>query len=210
MKSLVFILLLFTIDISADLTKESEDALAKKAAQIRQELHLDKKILTENEKKIEAIRKELNIPISISLKDNDSSNLVWIKKGKLSEESDNIIDTISMTLTDIKNNLLLEDNEEPSSFYKSFGLVNIFGSNTKENHRFFEGVHDTGKSFYQGFKYSGQSAELMSGVMYYNAKMYNTMFGIFDDSPFNIFEDEDETSILDIFEKSNEFLNILD
>jgi len=209
MKRFIFILLLITIDISAEFTKESAEALAKQAAQIRQELHLDKKILTDKEKKIEAIRQELNIPTTISLKDNDISNSLGNKKSILPENTDSIIDAISTTFLDMKNTLL-EDKEDSSSFSESLEIPSIFGFNKKENHTFFEDIHDTGKSFYKGFKHTGESAEFMSGVMYYNAKMYNTMFGMFDDSPFNIFEDEDENSLLDVFEKGNDFLNILD
>ena len=209
MKRLIFSLLLTTIVVSAEFTKESAEVLSKQAAQIRQELHLDKKILTDKEKKIEAIRKELNIPTTISLKDNEISDSLGNKKSILPEDSDSIIDTISTTLLDMKNTLL-EADENPLSFSESLEIPSIFGSNKKENYTFFEDIQDTGKSFYKGFKHSGESAEFMSGVMYYNAKMYNTMFGVFDDSPFNIFEDEDENSLLDVFEKGNDLLNILD
>lgn len=59
-------------------------------------------------------------------------------------------------------------------------------------------------------KYSGTSAEFSSGMMYRSSKMYNTMFGVFEDSPFNVFEEEDESSIFDVFESGNSMLDILD
>jgi len=46
--------------------------------------------------------------------------------------------------------------------------------------------------------------------MYKSSKMYNTMFGMYEDSPFNVFEDEEETSVFDVFEGGNKVLDIFD
>jgi hypothetical protein len=73
---------------------------------------------------------------------------------------------------------------------------------------FLGDIRDTGTSMYKGAKYSGQSAELMSGMMYNSSKMYNTMFGVFDDSPFNIFQEEEEASMFDIFEHGNSVMDM--
>ena len=73
---------------------------------------------------------------------------------------------------------------------------------------FLGDIRDTGTSMYKGAKYSGQSAELMSGMMYNSSKMYNSMFGMFDDSPFNIFEEEEEASMFDIFEHGNSVMDM--
>jgi len=39
---------------------------------------------------------------------------------------------------------------------------------------------------------------------------YNGMFHMFDDSVFNVFEDKDEKSIFDVFEKGNDILDMVD
>jgi hypothetical protein len=59
-------------------------------------------------------------------------------------------------------------------------------------------------------KYSGTSAEFTSGMMYKSSKVYNTMFGMYEESPFNIFEEEDEKSIFDVFEGGNSVLDMFD
>lgn len=100
------------------------------------------------------------------------------------------------------------------------GLPSVFGLNKKKDTKVFGStilgdtllgdVKETGTSFYKGFKTTGESAELMSGMMYKSSKLYNGMFHIFDASPFNVFEDKDEKSFLDVFEKGNKVLDILD
>jgi len=72
------------------------------------------------------------------------------------------------------------------------------------------GIGDTGKTIFKGMKYSGQSAEFSSGMVYKSSKMYNTMFGMFEDSPLNIFEEEEESSVFDIFEGGNSVLDMFD
>ena len=201
----------------AEFTKEEAAALAKKATKVRQELGLDKKKLTKREKEIEAIRKELNLPTSLTVTCDTSVNTVTLKKSILPEDSSTIIDTIESSVDNITN-LVSNENKESSSLYESFGLhegeylglPSIFGLNEKKNHTLFSDIVDTGHSIYKGFKYSGQSAEFTSGMMYKSSKMYNTMFGMFGDSPLNIFEDKDENSIFDVFEKGNELLDIVD
>jgi hypothetical protein len=98
---------------------------------------------------------------------------------------------------------------------ESWGMPSIFGFNKKKEHKvlgseFLGDIKDTGSTFYKGFKNTGESAEFMSGMMYKSSKVYNDMFHLFDDSPFNVFEEEDESSIFDVFEKGNDVLDIID
>jgi len=44
--------------------------------------------------------------------------------------------------------------------------------------------------------------------MYKSSKVYNTMFGMYEDSPFNFFEEEEESSIFDVFEGGNDILDM--
>jgi len=227
MKKTIFILCSLSLVISANFSDKEAKELANKAAKIRQELKLDKPPLTEEEKKIIAIRKELNMPTYHSLKNPDkttlgaSVNTTSMKRTIVSEESSGIAETLTSTFTTIKKSLTSEEKEDGFSLYESFGLdegeywglPSVFGLNEKEEKlafglSTFSDIKEMSGNFYKGFKHSGESAEFMSGVMYYNAKLYNTMFGMFDDSPFNLFEDEDESSIFDVFEKGNEVLDI--
>lgn len=103
---------------------------------------------------------------------------------------------------------------------ESLGLPSVFGLNKKKEKKVFGStilgdtvlgdVKETGTSFYRGFKRTGESTEFMSGVMYKSSKIYNGMFEMFDDSPFNIFDDKDERgpSIFDAFDKGNDMLDI--
>jgi len=98
------------------------------------------------------------------------------------------------------------------------GIPTLFGGKSKKKESgildsvmgigFLGDIKDSGTSLYKGAKYSGQSAEMMSGMMYNSSKMYNTMFGVFDDSPFNIFEEEEEASIFDVFEHGNSVMDM--
>jgi hypothetical protein len=36
------------------------------------------------------------------------------------------------------------------------------------------------------------------------------MFGVFDDSPFNVFEEEEEASLFDVFEHGNSVMDMFD
>ena len=105
---------------------------------------------------------------------------------------------------------------------ETWGLPSVFGLNKKKQKKVFGStilgdtllgdVKDTGTTFYRGFKNTGESTEFMSGVMYKSSKIYNGMFEVFDDSPFNIFDDKDERepSIFDVFDKGNDVLDIFD
>lgn len=105
---------------------------------------------------------------------------------------------------------------------ETLGLPSVFGLNKKQKTKVFGStilgdtllgdVKDTGTNFYRGFKTTGESTEFMSGVMYKSSKMYNEMFHMYDDSPFNVFESDDDkdASILDAFSKGNEMLDIFD
>jgi len=225
MKKIIFILCSLSLGLFANFSDDEAKELANKAAKIRAELKLDKPPLTQKEKKIMEIRKELNLPHSETLREKESTSVgsMTMKSAVTGGESSSVVDALSSTFSSIKSSLSQEDEDESFSLYKSIGLEegeylgmpSVFGLNEKKEETTF-GLHtftdmkDMSDTFYKGFKHSGESAEFMSGVMYYNAKMYNTMFGMFDDSPFNIFEDEDENSIFDAFEKGNDILDIFD
>ena len=72
-------------------------------------------------------------------------------------------------------------------------------------------IGELGTTLYRGLKYTGESTEFMSGVMYKSSKIYNNMFDVFDNSPFNIFDDKDKRnpSIFDVFNKGNSILDFL-
>lgn len=225
MKKIIFILLSMSIYSFSGFSEDEAKELAKNAVKIRQELKLDKPPLTEEEKKIIVIRKELNLPHSETLREVEHSTVstMSMKRMILTDESSGIVDTLSSTFSTIKKSLTAEDEEKSFSLYdsigleagESWGLPSVFGLNEKKDETVFGigslgDIKDMGGTFYKGFKNSGESAEFMSGMMYYNAKIYNGMFGMFADSPFNIFEDEDENSIFDVFEKGNDVLDIFD
>jgi len=97
------------------------------------------------------------------------------------------------------------------------GLPSVFGANKKKQKKVFGStilgdtilgdVKSTGTGFYRGFKNLGESAEFMSGMMYKSSKIYNGMFHIFDDSVFNIFED-DKSSVFNVLEDGDQILDI--
>jgi hypothetical protein len=139
---------------------------------------------------------------------------------------------ISSGFSSITKTLVIDDDEDDAysfsgslgDFYdavgldegESWGMPSLFGFNEKKKKsslfgfEFLGGLKDTGNTIHKGMKYSGQSAEFTSGMMYKSSKMYNTMFGMYEDSPFNVFEDEEETSIFDVFEGGNKVLDIFD
>ncbi|MCK5676989.1 MAG: hypothetical protein KAH72_00740 [Flavobacteriaceae bacterium] len=196
---------------------ENEDKLES----IRRELGI--KELTGREKKIDAIRSELKIGVEVPKRESYLDKRVNDVKESLNMEGDIQGEySFSNTVSDLKKTLHLDGD---SSFgLPSFGLPSIFGEKKKkkkEKSLFgidipgisipgLGGVQDTGKSIYKGMKYSGESAELMSGMMYNSSKMYNTMFGLFDDSPFNIFEEEEEASMFDFIEGGNSIMRMFD
>ena len=196
---------------------ENEDKLES----IRRELGI--KELTGREKKIDAIRSELKIGVEVPKRESYLDKRVNDVKESLNMEGDIQGEySFSNTVSDLKKTLHLDGD---SSFgLPSFGLPSIFGEKKKKKKEKglfgidipgisipgLGGVQDTGKSIYKGMKYSGESAELMSGMMYNSSKMYNTMFGLFDDSPFNIFEEEEEASMFDFIEGGNSIMRMFD
>jgi len=187
---------------------KKEDKLQK----IRQELGI--KELTGKEKKLDQIRHELDINYASPQKESYlDKRLTSVQEalhmdGEIEGEY-----SFSNTVRDLKKTLHLDGD---SSFgLPSFGLGSMFGEEKKKKKGLFDigilgNVGDTGKSIYKGMKYSGQSAEMMSGMMYNSSKMYNTMFGMFDDSPFNIFEEEEEASVFDFIQGGNSIMRMFD
>ncbi len=213
----------FVAGMNADFSEEEAKELAKRAAKIRAELKLDKPPLTEKEKRIMQIRKELDIPYTETLKVTQSQSVgtKTVKSIVVERKSSGKMHNLSEIFINIKKSFSGDKEDEGFSFYKSigmkegayWGMPSLFGWNEKKEESMFgldtlTDIKTLGSSLYKGMKHSGESAEFMSGVMYYNAKMYNMMFGVFDDSPLNIFEDKEEDSILDVFEKGNEILDI--
>ena len=176
-----------------------KDRLAK----IRAELGIRE--LTPKEKRLAEIKRELNIGYEIPKKDNSFNNA--IKELKKEIDIEKIKDSLSfdgdisdISIDSIKDTLHIEEGEY-------LGLPSIFGINKKEVPKTILGstilanLKNTGDNMYKGFKYSGSSAETITGLMYYNSKAYNSMFSIFDGSAINIFEDKKEDkSIFDIFD----------
>ena len=105
---------------------------------------------------------------------------------------------------------------------ETWGLPSVFGLNKKSQNKVFGStvlgdtllgdVKDASTGFYRGFKNTGESAEFMSGVMYKSSKVYNGMFGMFDDSMFNVFDDKDERepSVFDMLGTGNSMLDMFD
>lgn len=183
-----------------------------KLERIRRELNI--KELSPREKKLDKIRHELDINYKAPKKESFLDKSVSSVKETLHMEGEIEGEySFSNTVSDLKKTLHLDVG---SSFgLPSFGLSSLFGEEKKkkkDNGLFGIGilgdVQDTGTSIYKGMKYSGQSAELMSGMMYNSSKMYNTMFGMFDDSPLNIFEEEEETSMFDFIEGGNSIMEL--
>ncbi|MFK5977237.1 MAG: hypothetical protein QM493_12115 [Sulfurovum sp.] len=177
---------------------------SERLAKIKAELGI--KELTPREKKLADIKRELNIGYELPQKDNSFNNA--FKELKKEIDIDKIKDSLSLdgdigdiSLDSIKISLEIEDGEY-------FGLPSIFGLNKKIvpdtilGSTILANLKDTGDNMYKGFRYSGSSAETLSGLMYYNSKAYNSMFSIFDESSLSIFESEDkkEKSIFDVFD----------
>ncbi|GIU00572.1 hypothetical protein TSL6_10780 [Sulfurovum sp. TSL6] len=199
-------------------------AKEKKLKKIKEELHIKEPRAAV--KKLDKIRDELNIDYQVPKYESVLDKRVNDVKEKLGLEDG--LDIGNALLT-VKQTLRLEDkpkrdegfsfNKSLSSFEDTIGmdleLPSFFGSTEKNDDSFLAStplgtMMDTSTKFYQGAKYSGQSAQLMSGMMYNSSKMYNTMFGVFDDSPFNIFEKEEEASLFDVFEHGNSVMDMFD
>jgi len=105
---------------------------------------------------------------------------------------------------------------------ETFGLPSVFGLNKKKEQKVFGSsvlgdtilgdMKNITGNFYRGFKNTGESTELMSGMMYRSSQVYNGMFKIFDDSALNVFDEKEDrdASIFDMLEKGNSVLDIMD
>ncbi len=217
--------------IRKELHIDEPSAKEKKIAEIRQELHIDEP--GEQQKELDSIRDELNI--NYVPPKNESSldkRIAEVKEGLGLDETLDVHESFNDAFSSVKKTLTGEK-EKPkedftfagklSDFQKtlgldadeSWGMPSIFGVKKKKENSLLDtgilgDIKDTGTSFYKGAKYSGQSAQLMSGMMYNSSKMYNTMFGVFDDSPLNFFEEEEETSVFDVFEHGNTVMEMFD
>jgi hypothetical protein len=202
-------------------------AKEKKIKKMREELNI--KEPSAEVKKLDKIRDELNIDYQVPKYESSFDKRMNDVKEKLGLEDGLDMDS---ALSSIKQTLRLEDKpkkDEGFSFSNSlsdFGdtigmdleMPSFFGSSSKKKESgmldsvlgfgILGDMRDTGTSIYKGAKYSGQSAEMMSGMMYNSSKMYNTMFGVFDDSPLNIFEEEEEASLFDVFEHGNTVMDM--
>jgi hypothetical protein len=195
-----------------------------KVKKMREELNIQEP--SAEVKKLDKIRDELNIDYQVPKYESSFDKRMNDAKEKLGLEDGLDMDS---ALSSIKQTLHLEDKPKKdegfslSNSLSTFGdtigmdleLPSVFGSTEEKDDSFLGstplgGIMDTGTKFYQGAKYSGQSAQFMSGMMYNSSKMYNTMFGVFDDSPFNIFEEEEEASLFDVFEHGNSVMDMFD
>ena len=223
-----------SVFVYADISAQEAAELEIRAAKIRKELGI--RTPTAKEKKLERIRQELKLDFDTSSKEALLGNNKPDTVGSLiASQSSTLTDTISSGLSSMGEKLGLtgakKKNDSYSfsrtlnSFYdtvgleagENWGMPSLWGFNEKKKkkHRLFDigilgSIADTGKTMYKGMKYSGQSAEFTSGMVYKSSKMYNTMFGMFEDSPFNVFEEEEEASMFDVFEGGNKVLDIFD
>jgi len=219
--------------IYADISAQEAAELEIKAAHIREELGIHTP--TAKEKRLNRIRQELKLDFDTSSKaallETDKPDTVG---SLVALQSKTISDRLNSGISSISDTLGFDDKKKDdgysfsgtlNSFYDtvgleagdSWGMPSLFGFNEKKKKKralfdigILGGIGDTGKTIFKGMKYSGQSAEFSSGMMYKSSKMYNTMFGMFEDSPFNVFEEEEETSVFDVFEGGNKVLDIFD
>ena len=202
-----------------------------KVIRMRKELGIDD--VSDKEQRIDSIREELRIDYRKPEKESELDKAV----NKVTDpfKSDTSVgDDLSLKqgFSSLKKKLHLEKEKKEEGFSfsgtlndfydtvglekgESYGLPAFFGFNEKKKKsrfglKVFDNIGDTGQMIFKGMKYSGTSAEFTSGMMYRSSKMYNTMFGMFEDSPFNVFEEEDETSIFDVFEGGNSVLDMFD
>ena len=200
-----------------------------KLKKIKEEMGIKEQ--TQREKEIEKIRRELKIGYEIpqrkgvydSVKDTlgvgdsfddaiDSVKDTFSLGGKKKKKKKSDDFSFGETLSDFYETVGLEEGE-------NWGLPSVWGFNKKKKPRKFLGsktlgatflgdIQDSGSMIYSGMKNSGQSAEMMSGMMYNSSRMYNNMFGMFDESPLNIFEDEEEDSMFDFMERGNDLMEM--
>jgi hypothetical protein len=230
-KTMYILFIILTATISADISVQEAAELELRAADIRKELNIHTP--TAEERRLQRIRSELNLDFDTSSKDAllGNNKPETVQSLAVSNKNESITDSIGSGLSSISKTLGMEEEENDdysfsstlSDFYdtvglekgESWGMPSVLGFNEKKTEALFGigifgDIEDVGTSMYKGMKYSGQSAEFTSGMMYKSSKMYNTMFGVFDDSPLNIFEEEDETSIFDVFEGGNSMLDMFD
>lgn len=230
-----FILLLtgVTVLIFADISAQEAAELEIRAAKIRKELDIHTP--TAKEKEIERIRHELKLDFDTSSKEALlGTNKPDTVQSLVASHSSTLSEDISSGFSKITKKLGLSDDDNSgdysfsdtlNSFYdtvgleegESWGLPSVFGFNEKKKKKksllhigILGDMQDAGNTIFKGMKYSGQSAEFSSGMIYKSSKMYNTMFGMFEDSPFNVFEEEEETSMFDVFEGGNKVLDMFD
>jgi hypothetical protein len=233
MKKILIIFVSFSVVSFAGFSKEETERLAKKAEKIRKELNIYEP--TAKEKKIADIRRELNIEYDTSSKEAMFEKVDYndYKRSVVQKKPSRMQRTLDSAYAKINKTLNLEDEIDEgysltgtlNDFYdtvgldkgESWGMPSLFGLNAKKKKKssifgleFLGGLKDTGTSLHKGMKYSGQSAEFASGMMYKSSKVYNTMFGMYEDSPFNFFEEEEESSIFDVFEGGNDILDMFD
>ena len=229
-----YILLMISVSVFsfADISAQEAAELEIRAAKIRKELGIHTP--TEKEKKLARIRHELKLDFDTSSKEAlFETNKPDTVKSLVTSHSSSISENIRSRFSSVTKSLGFSDDSDDgysfsgtlNSFYdtvgldegESWGLPSIFGFNEKKKKKksllgigILGGLQDTGNTIFKGLKYSGQSAEFSSGMIYKSSKMYNAMFGIFEDSPFNVFEDEKETSVFDVFEGGNKMLDMFD
>jgi hypothetical protein len=216
--------------VLAGFSAQEAAELELKAADIRKELNFHTP--TAKERKLEQIRHELKLDFDTSSKEALlETNKPDTVESLVVSKSSTMTDKLSSGLSSISKTLGIDDDDDMYSFSgslgdfydavgldegESWGMPSMFGFNEKKKKsslfgfEFLGGLKDTGNTIHKGMKYSGQSAEFTSGMMYKSSKMYNTMFGMYEDSPFNVFEEEEETSIFDVFEGGNKVLDIFD
>ena len=232
MNKYILLILGLTVFVFAKISVQEAAELELRAAEIRKELHIHTP--TAKERKLERIRHELKLDFDTSSKDALlGNNKVDTVESLVASHSSTISEDIRSGFSKITKKIGLSDENENddgyslsgalNSFYDTVGLEegerwgipSVFGFNEKKKKKkslfgigIFGDIQDTGNTIFKGMKYSGQSAEFSSGMIYKSSKMYNTMFGMFEDSPFNVFEDEKEPSVFDVFEGGNKVLDI--
>ena len=178
--------------------------------------------------RIDGIREELKMGYRAPENESRLDRRVEdVKEGMDALSIDNALSTLKSTIG-MGEKKKKDDGFSLTNSLSTFGdtigmdlsMPSLFGAQSKKKESgildsvmgigFLGDIKDSGTSLYKGAKYSGQSAEMMSGMMYNSSKMYNTMFGVFDDSPFNIFEEEEEASIFDVFEHGNSVMDMFD
>ena len=230
MNKIILSSIILTHTIFADFSAQEALELEIKAAKIRKELHIATP--TAKEKKLERIRHELKLDFDTSSKEK----LLGTKRAKsvgtlTVSEDKGVLDSVKSVVKNVSDKLHFKKKKEDDSSFgntlnslyeivgleegEHLGLPSVFGLNEKKKKRkslfdisIFGDIKDTGNTIFKGMKYSGQSAEFSSGMIYKSSKMYNTMFGMFEESPFNVFEEKKETSLFDVFEGGNRILDM--